>query len=207
MNTQHAILDYLQKQPNVCAEELSQTLHKTRANIQYHIKHLETEGLIEQTHPALVIKSQGRPRNYYALSPSRRPSNFINLADIALKILIPPSISSESLNISIEEIAQLLLSPSLLQTTMTSMTLSKQLNRLAKELTAYGYQARWEARSDGPSVVFRNCPYYAILPQHPELCLVDAAILKSFLAHDVTQQAKIQLPQVTSCWFNVRNQV
>jgi predicted ArsR family transcriptional regulator len=203
MNTQQAILDFLQKHPYLCAEDLSQTLLKTRANIQYHLKHLETAGLIEQIHPAPVIKSQGRPRNYYALSSRSRSSNFINLAGASLKMLIPLGISSKSLNSAIKEIARLLLSPSTLQ---TAMTLSKRLNRLAIELSAHGYQARWEARADGPSVVFRNCPYYALLPQHPELCLVDAAILKSFLARDVTQQAKIQLPQVTSCRFTVRNQ-
>ena len=204
MNTQQAILDFLQKHPSVCAEDLSQTLLKTRANIQYHLKHLETAGLIEEVRPAAIIKSQGRPRKVYALSSRSRPTNFPHLADALLKVLIPFNISPESIQPLLEEIARILLSTTPIQTTLP---LTKRLNQLAKELSAQGYQARWEARSTGPSVVFRNCPYYDLLSQHPELCQIDAAMLQNFLARDVTHQAKIQRPWVTSCRFNVRNQV
>lgn len=201
MNTQQAILEILQKQPTVYAEDLSQVLSKTRANIQYHLKLMEKAGWIEQIQPVSIIKSQGRPRNYYALASRGRANNYIHLANALLKSLLPVDASSPEFKHQVEKIARALL-PQTVET--TALTPTRQLNQLAKELTSQGYQARWEARSAGPSFVFRNCPYYAILPQHPELCLIDAAILKNFLFRDVTQQARIQLPQVTACRFNIR---
>ncbi len=201
MNTQQAILEILQKQAAVCAEDLSQVLLKTRANIQYHLKLMEKAGWIERSQPASSVKPQGRPRNYYALASRGRANNYLHLASALLKNLLPVDAASPEFKNQVEEIARILLPP---PAELTSLTPTRQLNQLAKELTSQGYQARWEARAAGPAVVFRNCPYYAILPEHPELCQIDAAIIKNFLSRDVTQQARIQLPQVTACRFNIR---
>ncbi len=53
------------------------------------------------------------------------------------------------------------------------------------------YQARWEARSSGPRIVFAHCPYAMILPEHPELCQMDASLLESVLEVSVVQAARL----------------
>jgi predicted ArsR family transcriptional regulator len=53
------------------------------------------------------------------------------------------------------------------------------------------YQARWEAHADAPRLTLGHCPYAAILPEHPELCALDAALLETLLGAPATQVAKL----------------
>jgi predicted ArsR family transcriptional regulator len=59
-------------------------------------------------------------------------------------------------------------------------------------LNELGYQARWEARPGDPQVQFGHCPYTAIIADHPELCLLDAALLESMLGNSAIQTAKLE---------------
>jgi predicted ArsR family transcriptional regulator len=54
------------------------------------------------------------------------------------------------------------------------------------------YHARWEAGQQGPRILFGHCPYAAIIEKHPELCQMDAALLKELFGDDMEQIAKIE---------------
>lgn len=203
MNTSDAILDLLQKQPSVCAEDLGAALLKTRANIQYHLKRMEKAGWIELVAAAAPQKGQGRPRHYYALSSRGRANNFPRLAAALLDRLFPQGLPAAERAARAAELAALLFRG---DPNPTVKPFARQLNQLVKELTAQGYQARWEARAAGPVVVFRNCPYYDLLPGHPELCQVDAALLRLALKKGVTQQSKIQVPTLPACRFLIESE-
>ncbi len=70
-------------------------------------------------------------------------------------------------------------------------------------LDRHGYRARWEAHLRGPRILLRNCPYAALLPQHPELCDLDANLLQSLLHMPVTQVTRVDLNsgQPPACIF------
>jgi predicted ArsR family transcriptional regulator len=82
-------------------------------------------------------------------------------------------------------------------------TLTTRLNQLVKKMNEMGYLARWEAHLDGPIIELRNCSYAAILDSHPEICLLDRAMLTQHARSSVEQTAKVHLPETASCIFQV----
>ncbi len=73
-----------------------------------------------------------------------------------------------------------------------SQPVAKRLNLLVEKLNQMNYHARWEAGPQGPRILFGHCPYAAIIEKHPELCLMDAALLKELFGNDMEQIAKIE---------------
>lgn len=193
MGTRTEILTYLEKHPFASAEDLAQLLNKTRANIQYHLKQLENSLLIHQVTPKHKYIDRGRPRLYYALMQAERPNNLVQLAHALLNVNRAVFVSDQDL---LKRIAHEIL-PGL--GNISSET--ARLNRLIKELSGRGYQARWEAHAAGPEILFRNCPYASILPEHPELCQIDSFLLEENLGRPYIQLARIHLPGIPACRF------
>ena len=76
-----------------------------------------------------------------------------------------------------------------------------------QRLNPHHYQAAWEARASGPIVYFRNCPYAALIKDHPQLCQLDCAILVSLLHRPVTQVSKMDLDsrKPPACIFQIQS--
>jgi predicted ArsR family transcriptional regulator len=194
MSTRQEILTYLENHPFACAEDLSHLLSKTRANIQYHLKQLEKSGCISVVIPPATDVDRGRPRRFYSLATGERPNNLLQLAHALLSAI--PSGGSGPDEFLIQVATFILNLP---QNTPSG---APRLNRLVKELNQRGYQARWEAHAAGPEIIFRNCPYAALLPGHPELCRMDLKLLENNLKNmSFTQQSRFQLPAVPLCRF------
>jgi len=68
------------------------------------------------------------------------------------------------------------------------------------------YQARWEAHKQAPHIIFENCPYIAILENHPELCSIDAELLSELLGEEVDQLSKLEKDArgLAHCRFRIR---
>ncbi len=199
MNTQEEIVKFLQQHPYSCAEELGSVLGKTRANIQHHLKIMEQANLISKVAISQTKPVRGRPRAYFSLAPVKRFNNLISLADALLQLLVKKGDSTPGITY-LEEIAQQIVPPG-----GAASTLTQRLNRLVKELSGLGYQARWEAHADGPQVVFRNCPYHPLPDKYPELCRMDALIIQQNLGvAEPVQTAKIHIPIKPSCRFLVK---
>jgi predicted ArsR family transcriptional regulator len=193
MGTRTEILEYLGNHAYASAEDLFLLLSKTRANIQYHLKQLENSGIICVVTPKKEKAYRGRPRRYYALSLTERPNN---LAQLAHALLVTNQANYQKQSEYYQAVAHQILD---LPDPPSSGT--TRLNRLIKELSSRGYQARWEAHASGPEILFRNCPYATLLPEHTELCLVDKTLLEENLGTSFIQQFRIDLPHVPACRF------
>jgi len=77
----------------------------------------------------------------------------------------------------------------------------KRLNLAVEKLNQMNYHARWEAGPEGPRIIFGHCPYAAIIEKHPELCRMDAAILKDLMGQSAEQLSKIGQDKSLSCVF------
>jgi predicted ArsR family transcriptional regulator len=196
VSTHQDILNHLAKNAFSSAEDLAQVLGKTRANIQHHLKQMEMSGAITPVYPQAHSSERGRPRRFFSLSPKERPNNLVMLADALLEHLGLSVATSKAKTEVLADIGQRIVA---LQSDSSSTTAS--LNRLVRELSVRGYQARWEAHASGPELVFRNCPYAALLPGHPELCQIDTLILERHMGQPMVQKARIQLPEISACRF------
>ena len=198
MNTRDEITHYLQQHPYSSADELSIVLGKTRANIQHHLKAMELANIITQVKIKPAHPQRGRPRAYYSLAPVNKPNNLTSLAGILLQILLDAGDTAEKSELLIK-IAQQILPAS-----ESRSTLTQRLNRIVKELSTLGYQARWEAHADGPQVVFRNCPYHPLPEKYPILCRMDALLLMMNLdVVEPIQIAQIKIPEINACRFTI----
>jgi len=77
----------------------------------------------------------------------------------------------------------------------------KRLNLIVEKLNQMNYHARWEAGREGPRVILGHCPYAAIIGKHPELCKMDAALLKDLMGQSAKQLSKIGGDRSLSCVF------
>jgi predicted ArsR family transcriptional regulator len=57
---------------------------------------------------------------------------------------------------------------------------------LTSNLNQMNYHSHWEGGS-GPRIIFSHCPYAAIIEKHPELCRMDATILKELMGQSTRQ--------------------
>jgi len=83
----------------------------------------------------------------------------------------------------------------------TGQPMNKRLTLLIEKLNEMHYQARWEAGAGGPRVILGRCPYAQIIEGHPEICQMDAAMLKHALGRDVSKTQKNELQIKGICPF------
>lgn len=195
------VIDHMKIRGKVSATELSHALHVTPANVRHHLGILLNEGAI-QVVGTLPPHSRGRPAKVYALTRLVDRHNLGGLASALLKELFG-SLPEPDRKAAFQRIAAHLKPGQ--ETPPASLT--QRLNRAVQWLNDQQYAARWEAHTEAPQVILGNCPYAAILADHPELCQLDAALLSELLAAPARQTAKLAQDSrgSTFCRFMVRS--
>ncbi len=175
--TRQKILDYLKRNKSVSSREIARALQMTPANARHHLSVLAADGRVEVTSRRQI--GRGRPEKVYQLGSTFVGDNLSVLVD-ALLVETNGKVDMEALGrrIAGENVA-------------TGQPLMRKLESTVKSLNGMHYQSRWEAGVGGPRVVLGRCPYAAAIENHPELCLMDAALLAKLLGEKVDQTAKL----------------
>jgi len=184
--TRQQIISMLQTKHTLSAQEISRSLHLTPANIRHHLSILEEEGVIEVASQRKT-PGRGRPIQVYSLTHQVLAHNLDALAGVLLEELLQNN-SMHSQDEYFTRIASRLAQPEI----PPNQSLTKRLYLAVQRLNDMHYQARWEAHSDAPRIFLEHCPYAAILPDHPELCRIDASLLNQLLDHPVTLTSKLE---------------
>ncbi len=185
-STRQQIIAMLQTKKYLSAQEISRALQLTPANIRHHLGILEEEGVIEVVNHRKT-RGRGRPIKIFTLTQQAISHNLDGLASALLEELSPNN-QSNTPKIFFARIASRLAQPEI----PSNPSLTKRLFHAIQRLNDMHYQARWEAHADAPRIYLEHCPYAAILPDHPELCLLDANLLNKLLDHPVTQTSKLE---------------
>jgi predicted ArsR family transcriptional regulator len=147
---------------------------------------LEDEGVVEvvSQRPAT---GRGRPASLYQLTRQATLNNLDGLSNALLTetLQIVPDTERETLY---KRLAQRLVGDDYQPARNPSQRFVNAIHFLNQK----NYQARWEARSDAPQVIFSHCPYAAVLSDHPEMCQIDGHILSMLLASPIKQTARLQ---------------
>ena len=166
------ILDYLKKNLSASALELSTVLGVTKPNIQYHLKKLLQENMLEaisDSSDSFEQRERGRPVKFYRLSISKTPDNFAYLS----KLLLTLFLAERSSNDFAGEIA------GLFDLKIENKKNPADLfNKIINQLNEHLYNAHWEIHNKGPKVIFKNCPYALLVSEFPLLCEMDRLILE-----------------------------
>lgn len=82
-------------------------------------------------------------------------------------------------------------------------SVEERLDQVAEFLAQKGYSARWEACDGYFELYACNCPYSGVAEQHPELCLMDHAMIESLLPGAVRAQSQA-INGATRCAYILR---
>jgi predicted ArsR family transcriptional regulator len=179
------ILEYIQANKAVTSAELRLALKTTEANVRRHLSILLEQGLIEVIGERSP-QGKGRPARIFGPSAQMTGSN-LGLLAAALFEEVLPALSPEEKRDFLERLARRIeadmpgrdeSAQAIGNATVRSERLTARLYAAVQRLNAAHYQARWEARADGPRMVLGHCPFAAINQKHPEICQVDAHVLE-----------------------------
>jgi predicted ArsR family transcriptional regulator len=197
--TRSRILEYVRKNQVASANELSSILGKTGANIRYHLSILISNEFLE-----IVGKRKdhrGRPVKLYGLTRHLRGEGLDNLAGVLMDTWLTGQAEKEKEK-RLRSIAHKLAGTTI---NFPIKSIPGQMKQAVSRLDELNYHARWEAGAAGPRIILGNCPYAAIIADHPELCRMDAYLLEEMLEKSFTQTEKLR-PSVRSlpfCAFKV----
>ena len=194
------IISYLEQHKGSSAQEISNALRVTSADIRHHLSYLVKSDQI-QAAGFRNDNKKGRPACVYDLSEHVIGDNIAGLCSNLLELLTDEkdhSISDET----IKKLA-ILVTPKLNQVQAKKIT--NKLAALVLALNNLGYQSKWEARISAPRIIFEHCPYKKIINSHPELCIMDKLMLQNALQVEVDQIARLEknLRATEFCMFEV----
>jgi predicted ArsR family transcriptional regulator len=177
MIARQKVLAHLKKTRSASAREIARALKMSAPNVRHHLSVLCSDGRVEFT--ALNNRGgRGRPEKLFSLSQAALGDN--------LSVLVNALLTETGSRLNVEALASHILD----SRQFANLPVTKQLVLLIEKLNEMNYQARWEAAAEGPRVILGRCPYAKIIDGHPELCKMDAALLKNALGNKVEKTAK-----------------
>jgi predicted ArsR family transcriptional regulator len=175
-STRERILAYLRENPTATVLGLSRSWGLTRADIRYHMNELIKEELVEiLPSDSKLAVSRGRPVYRYRLAVAQKPGNYPRLCAALIDQFIT-SLPDEKQVDALKKLAARLSAGF-----QSSLSPTQRYTKAVAFLDPSGYHAKWEASARGPRFMLRACPYAAILPEYPLLCLLDRFLLESLL--------------------------
>ena len=187
-NSRHKVLAYLTRTRTASVREIARALKMSAANVRHHLRVLVSDGRLELA-SGRAHEGPGRPEKRYSLPRAALGDNLSALSDALL--------TEAGTQIRVEALAKRLVGES----DFASQPIVKRLNLVVQKLNEMNYHARWEAGPEGPRIIFGHCPYAAIIEKHPELCRMDAAMLKDLMGQSAEQLSKIGREKSLSCVF------
>lgn len=181
---------YLNKSGTASAREIARSLKMSAATVRHHLRVLSSDGRLELT-SVRGRDGRGRPEKIYSLPRAAQGDNLPALADALLAEASP--------GLRVEALARRLAG----ETGFAGQPLAKRLSLTVEKFNEMNYHAHWEAGAEGPRILFRHCPYAAIIGKHPELCQMDKVILKDWMGQPVTQVFQTGRDGSTVCVFIV----
>lgn len=173
------VLAYLIKTRTTSAREISRALKMSAPTVRHHLRVLTSDGRLEMN-SVRGREGRGRPEKVYSIPRAALGDNLSVLSDALW--------TEAGASVRVEALAKRLAGDS----NIKSQPVAKRLNLLVEKLNQMNYHARWEAGPQGPRILFGHCPYAAIIGKHPELCQMDAAVLKELFGDEMEQVAKIE---------------
>ncbi len=182
------ITEILKENGSATVAELAFELRMAQVSVRHHLDILVGEDLVELS-GVRRRDGAGRPSQVYALTPNalalfpQRNAQLAASVLTELKAVLPP-----------EEVAHILLrvaerTADEAPKPMENQTLEERLDQVADFLTQKGYSARWENCDGHFELHACNCPYSGVAEEHPELCMMDHAMITRLLPEAVRADA------------------
>lgn len=186
--TKESILSQLLLLQSATISQLAELMGISEISVRHHLMSLEAEGVIISSEERHGV---GRPRFIYR--PTEKgyqtaPANYLKISDQALKTM-KRLLSAGAL----QEILKAL-GHDLAGNYSDAMTLEdhdKNLERLAINLTQDGFIFSWAKSDQNYTLTTHHCPFHYLGQTHPEVCLINHALLESLVKRPITHNTCI----------------
>ncbi len=174
------ITEILKEHGSATVAELAGELEMAQVSVRHHLDILVGEDLVELT-GVRRRDGAGRPSQVYTLTTNAQALFPQRNAQLAASVL-----TELKAVLSPDEVTQLLLrvaerTAAEAPRPAEEQSLEERLDQVTSFLTQKGYSARWEACDGYFELHACNCPYSGVADQHPELCMMDHAVINRLL--------------------------
>ena len=193
------VMAYLNMHRTASAAQIGRGLQMSAATVRHHLSVLSADGRAVEvglTHKA----GRGRPVKLFGPSNLLQGNNLGLLSDVVLNERLQKLSPAKRAQV-LRTLARGLIGQ--MGQICLEVPLGKRLARVVDKLNEVNYQSRWEAGAEGPRITFGHCPYAAIIEKHPELCVIDAAMLEEMMGQPARQTAKIGVASSPVCVFQI----
>ncbi len=174
------ILAYVTAHRTASARAISRGLEMSPATVRHHLRVLLADGRVALSASRCVRATRGRPEKVYSIPRATLGDNLPALSEALF--------AESGGKIRVEALAKRLAG----EANFRNQPAARRLNLIVEKMNQMKYHARWEAGAGGPRVIFGHCPYAAIIAKRPELCRMDAALLRELFGEEFQQIAKIE---------------
>lgn len=176
--TRERVLKTLLTQERCTIIELAEAVNINPISVRHHINRLEVEGLVQSAEERHGV---GRPRRVYFLTANGRerfPTRYIQLTLRLLEQLkgtMPRAMVNRMFSQMAEEMA------AEHQSELHDLTIEQRLDVVTHLLSEEGFSVEWERKGEYFEIHEKNCPYYHVGQNHPEVCSVDQTLISTIL--------------------------
>src|SRR3990172_5365669 len=179
MNTpREQILHAIKSGRKTTIADLAETLGISPISVRHHLSALQAEGLVLS---AEVRHGVGRPHLTYSLTEAaleRFPAKYVLLSERLLDEL-KASLPAQAIETIFAHMAEGVVAES--STQLRGKSLKEKMELLVEMLGAEGFMAKWNQTGETISLTEYNCPYIHLGQRHPEVCVIDRAIISQVL--------------------------
>jgi predicted ArsR family transcriptional regulator len=197
------ITEILKSQGSATVAELAGALGMAQVSVRHHLDILIGEDLV-QASGLRRREGAGRPSQVYELTeqaavlfPQRHAMLAADMLGELESTLPGPELRSMLQRLG-EKTARLAPQPS------PDASLEEQLAATAEFLTGQGYSAHWEQHDGVYELYACNCPYAGVAEHHPELCLMDLAMVQHLMPDMIRLESRV-LDGSSLCRYVVRH--
>lgn len=183
-NTREQVLNILLQKQRATINELADEVGIHPISVRHHIAKLESLGQIRSEE---IKGSVGRPKRVYSLTQSGMeefPTRYLTLSIRLLEqlkgVLPEPTVSK-----LFREIAADMVDDHTAQIDLSRLEFEERLELITKMLEAEGFTIEITPNDSGYEIKGISCPYKHVGEEHPEICMVDQAIIERILATKV----------------------
>lgn len=184
------ITEILRETGSATVAELADQLGMAPVSVRHHLDILVSEDLVA-LNGLRRRDGAGRPSQVYALTEGANklfPQRHDVLADhllSELKAALPEAVVRGVLQGVAERAVRKAPTPD------SNQTVEERLNQVADFLTNQGYDARWVTTNDHYELHACNCPYAGVSDRHPEICLMDQALLQQLIPGAIRLETRV----------------
>lgn len=179
-STREIILHTMLEKNRATIGELADAVGINPISVRHHIAKLEADGMVSSEEERHGV---GRPRRVYFLTEKGMenfPSRYVQFTNRILEQL-NLSLSKEKIVHMYKDIAARVVSQQVDVDQLSSMDMERRLDLLKEIMAREGVILDWEQANGQYEIKGNNCPYLQIEQSHPEICMLDHAIIANTL--------------------------